>query len=73
MRTARMQWVLSGLVVALLVCSELAGAAEQVILERKSPYNTIYVSEDSGGLRILRFERWGARQTVGRLYASLKR
>jgi len=67
MRTARMQWVLSGLVVALLVCSELAGAAEQVILERKSPYNTIYVSEDSGGLRILRFERWGARQTVVKL------
>src|SRR5262245_54520538 len=64
MRAANMKWLLSALTFAVLVFSELATAAERIILERKSPYNTIFVSEDSGGLRILRFERWGARQTV---------
>ena len=61
------RWLLTVCVAALLALTELAAAAERVILERKSPYNTIYVSEDNGGLRILRFERWGARQTVVKL------
>jgi len=39
-------------------------AAERLLLEKKSPYNTILVSEDDNGLRILRFEPGGARQTV---------
>jgi spermidine synthase len=52
------------LLVYLLALSQLACAAERIILERKSPYNTIFVSEDDWGMRIMRFERWGARQTV---------
>lgn len=41
-----------------------AHSAEKIILETKSAYNTIIVSEDDDGLRILRFERFGARQSV---------
>ena len=67
MRGAAIKWLYIGLVVALLAAGERAAAAERIILERKSPYNTIFVSEDDGGMRILRFERWGARQTVVKL------
>jgi spermidine synthase len=52
---------------ALLLLSQACLAAERIILERKSPYNTIFVSEDDWGMRILRFERSGARQTVVKL------
>jgi spermidine synthase len=41
-----------------------ATAAERVIYETRSPYNDIVVSEDSDGLRILRFGRFGARQSA---------
>jgi len=47
----------------LLFCGAAAGA-ERLLLEKKSPYNTILVSEDDRGLRILRFEPGGARQSV---------
>lgn len=53
-------------VVALALCSAVL-AAERLLLEKKSPYNTILVSEDDNGLRILRFEPGGARQTVVKL------
>jgi spermidine synthase len=48
---------------ALCLCGA-AAAGERLLLEKKSPYNTILVSEDDKGLRILRFEPGGARQTV---------
>jgi spermidine synthase len=48
---------------ALCFCSAAAGA-ERLLLEKQSPYNTILVSEDDRGLRILRFEPGGARQSV---------
>ena len=67
MRNLSLSRFLLGVAAVLLACMQLAGAAERIILERKSPYNTIFVSEDVGGLRILRFERWGARQTVVKL------
>ncbi|MCC6531015.1 MAG: fused MFS/spermidine synthase [Burkholderiales bacterium] len=59
------------LAVVFLAClvwlAQPAFAGEKIILEKKSPYNTIYVSEDDAGLRILRFERYGARQSVVKL------
>jgi spermidine synthase len=42
----------------------LAVAEERLLERRKSAYNEILVSEDADGLRILRFEPGGARQTV---------
>jgi len=51
---------------ALCLCGA-AAATERLLLEKKSPYNTILVSEDDNGLRILRFEPGGARQTVVKL------
>lgn len=44
-----------------------AVAGEKLLLERKSPYNTILVTEDDRGMRILRFEKDGARQSVVKL------
>jgi spermidine synthase len=44
-----------------------AAAGEKLLLEKKSPYNTIVVTEDDRGLRILRFEQGGARQSVVKL------
>lgn len=59
---------LTSLLVAwLLAVACHAGAAERVILERPSPYSTVFVSENQDGLRILRFERYGARQSVVKL------
>ena len=51
---------------ALCLCGAATGA-ERLLLEKKSPYNTILVSEDDNGLRILRFEPHGARQSVVKL------
>ena len=53
--------------VALLVLVTLAapaGAGEAVLYERPSLFGSIIVTEDENGLRILRFERYGARQSV---------
>ena len=44
-----------------------AAAGEKIIYEKRSPYVTVYVSEDSDGLRILRFNHLGARQSVVKL------
>lgn len=57
------------LLIALLVActAERTLATERVILERKSAFSTITVTETDAGLRVLRFERFGARQSVVRL------
>lgn len=53
------------LLLAWLLCAApLAVAGEKIIHETNSPYNHIVVSEDENGLRILRFGRFGARQSV---------
>jgi spermidine synthase len=39
-------------------------AAEKPLLERRSAYNTIYVTEDEDGYRVMRFSRDGPRQSV---------
>ena len=44
-----------------------AVAGEKLLLEATSFYNTIVVSEDDRGMRILRFEKGGARQSVVKL------
>ncbi|HEY6241424.1 MAG TPA: fused MFS/spermidine synthase [Burkholderiales bacterium] len=49
---------------ALVALSVLACAAETVIYEKVSRYNTIVVTEDSHGLRTMLFERGGTRQSV---------
>lgn len=58
------RWLIALLLSCLLGMAQAAAAAERIILETQSPYNTIVVSEDDQGLRILRFERFGARQSV---------
>jgi spermidine synthase len=57
-------WLLVLLASWLLSLGQAALAAERIILEKKSAFNTIVVSEDDEGLRILRFARFGARQSV---------
>ena len=54
------------LVLALLALAGFSRAAETVLYEKPSQYNNIIVTEDSEGLRVLRFERGGARQTIGK-------
>jgi len=49
---------------ALAALSVLACAAETVIYEKPSRYNTIIVTEDYNGLRTLLFEKRGSRQSV---------
>jgi len=61
MRTAG-SWC--ALIVACLVAAGPAIGAEKLLLERRSPYNRILVSEDERGYRILRFEAGGALQSV---------
>lgn len=53
-------------VLALLSVAALAVAAEKVIYDKPSAYNTIIVTEDDDGYRVLRFERHGARQSIAR-------
>lgn len=59
------QWLTASLTA--LALSGAAAADERVILERKSRLNSIIVTEDDSGLRVLRFERGGARQTAVKL------
>jgi spermidine synthase len=54
------------LALALLVCFVAAHAAETVLYEKQSEYNTIIVTEDANGYRVLRFEKSGARQSIGK-------
>src|SRR6266702_5350332 len=49
---------------AFAALAALGCAAQTVIHERASPYNTIIVTEDYSGMRTLLFERGGARQSV---------
>jgi len=49
---------------AFTALAALGCAAQTVIHERASPYNTIIVTEDYSGLRTLLFERGGGRQSV---------
>src|SRR5258707_15414130 len=49
---------------ALAALSVPGCAAQTVIYEKASPYNTIIVTEDHKGLRTLLFERGGGRQSV---------
>lgn len=50
--------------VAVLALTLVASARSEVIYEKTSSYNHIVVTEDRDGLRTLRFERNGARQSV---------
>ncbi|MGZ8230890.1 MAG: spermidine synthase [Burkholderiales bacterium] len=54
------------LFVALLACFAFAGAAETVLYDKQSHYNNIIVTEDASGYRVLRFEKGGARQSIGK-------
>jgi len=58
---ARLAWL--GLLAVLVSCGP-APADEKVLYEKESPYNTIVVTEDDRGLRTLRFEPGGVRQSV---------
>ena len=62
-RMRRQRFLALAFVWALSLCFP-ADAAEKLLLERKSPFNTILVTEDDRGMRILRFEKDGARQSV---------
>ncbi len=53
----------AGLFAVVALCA-LACAAQTVIYEKPSRYNTIIVTEDHNGLRTLLFERGGTRQSV---------
>jgi len=57
------RYLRAGLFAVIAPCV-LACAAQTVIYEKASRYNTIVVTEDSKGLRTLLFERGGARQSV---------
>ena len=49
---------------AIVVLSVTVAAAQKVLYEKESPYNTVVVTEDEEGLRTLWFERYGVRQSV---------
>jgi spermidine synthase len=54
------------LIAALGVLGAFAHAGETVLYEKASAYNNIIVTEDDAGFRTLRFERGGARQSIGK-------
>jgi spermidine synthase len=51
---------------ALIAVLAYAQAGENVLYEKPSAYNNIIVTEDAAGYRVLRFERGGARQSIGK-------
>jgi spermidine synthase len=55
------------LLAALLAFAGFAHAAEKTLYEKASAYNNIIVTEDADGLRVLRFERAGARQSITKI------
>ncbi len=59
----RRPYLRAGLFAVVALCA-LACAAQTVIYEKPSRYNTIIVTEDHSGLRTLLFERGGTRQSV---------
>jgi spermidine synthase len=54
------------LALVLLACLGSVRAAETLLYEKQSEYNTVIVTEDANGYRILRFEKSGARQSIGK-------
>ncbi len=48
----------------LVVLAAPAGAASTVLYDQPSIFGSIIVTEEENGLRVLRFERYGARQSV---------
>ena len=54
------------LLLTLFALSTFSHAAERVLYEKASAYNNIIVAEDESGLRVLRFEHGGARQTIAK-------
>jgi spermidine synthase len=65
-RTVRLALCILSLYCVFLALAGPVAAAEKVIYERASSYNDIIVTEDDNGLRVLRFERNGARQSVAK-------
>jgi spermidine synthase len=51
---------------ALIALSGLVSAADKVLYDKASAYNNIIVTEDESGLRVLRFEHNGARQSIAK-------
>ncbi len=51
---------------AFFALAGLACAAEKVLYEKASAYNNIIVTEDESGMRVLRFEMNGARQSIAK-------
>src|SRR6266853_1230590 len=64
MKSAAGRFYLSAGLPALAALTVLACSAQTVIYEKTSPFNTIIVTEDHGGMRTLLFERGGGRQSV---------
>ena len=58
----RTVWLLA----VLIALGTYAHAGERVLYDKASAYNTIIVTEDEAGYRTLRFERGGARQSIGK-------
>lgn len=52
---------------AVLGLHVVAAADQKVLYEKRSPYNTILVTEDDQGLRTLFFEKGGVRQSVAKV------
>lgn len=52
--------------VALFAIGGPVHAVETVLYDKPSKYNNIIVTEDEQGLRVLRFEKGGARQTIAK-------
>lgn len=58
------RWLRALLLSCLLFGTAIAPAAERLLLEKQSPFGSVFVTEDDDGMRTLRFERYGARQSV---------
>lgn len=59
LRALLFAWLLAALPAAL--------AGERLLLEKQGMFGSVYVTEDDDGMRTLRFERYGARQSVVKL------
>ena len=64
-RIAPAAWQAFAVLLLLAFCAA-AGAADKVIYDKPSAYNNIIVTEDDEGYRVLRFERFGARQSIAK-------
>ena len=66
MRIPRHIHIVFALFSAFLAVLAYGQAGENVLYEKPSAYNNIIVTEDASGYRVLRFERGGARQSIGK-------